>query len=189
VVELIWPRTPTNVENEEEADMKQPFRRTKRLIEPRIQLKFALMFFSTAGVASILLIAMLYMVLARAAENLPNDGVLLLAEIPGALIHAAWMTVGLLVPLTLLLGISTTFTVVGPIHRFRIYLSDLLAGQATAECTIRKGDELQDLCELLNLATAPLREAGAERESVQSYPDPDDATPLISSSELLSSGR
>lgn len=170
--------------------MRQKICRSRRLIEPRIQLKFALMFFSTAGTAAILLMVMLYSALARAAENLPNDGVLLMAEIPGALIHAAWMTLGLLVPLTLLLGISTTFTVVGPIYRFRLYLEDLLAGEATAACKIRKGDELQDFCELLNEATAPLlatSKAPVSAQQVHASGEP--AEPFPSSKEPLSSCR
>lgn len=170
--------------------MKQKNSRSRRLIEPRIQIKFALMFFSTAGAAAILLVVMLYVALARAAENLPNDGVLLLAEIPGALVHAAWMTLALLVPLTLLLGIGTTFTVVGPIYRFRLYLEDLVAGKATTACRIRKGDELQDFCELLNKATAPLLETAEAPELANpDQPTVEPAEPLPAPAATLSSRR
>jgi hypothetical protein len=75
----------------------------------------------------------------------------------------------MLVPLTLLVGITSTHKVVGPLYRFRVYLTQLAAGERPAPCRIRQNDELQDLCELLNRATQPLREtklAALPREEV-----------------------
>jgi hypothetical protein len=61
--------------------------------------------------------------------------------------------------MTLSVGISATHKIVGRSNRFRIYLTELAAGEHPEPCRIRKDDELQDLCELLNRATEPLRRA------------------------------
>jgi hypothetical protein len=38
-----------------------------------------------------------------------------------------------------------------------VYLTELASGANPKPCRIRDGDELQDLCELMNRATEPLR--------------------------------
>jgi hypothetical protein len=63
----------------------------------------------------------------------------------------------LLAPFLLVVGLVTTFRFFGPLHRFRVYLARLARGDRPDACRIRREDELQDLCELLNRATAPLR--------------------------------
>lgn len=55
------------------------------------------------------------------------------------------------------MGVASTHKIVGPLYRFRVYLTALARGESPEPCRIRKDDELQDLCELLNRATEPLR--------------------------------
>jgi hypothetical protein len=140
--------------------MSAPNRRTKRLIEPRIQKRFVLIFLSTASLAALVQALVVSFLLLRAADRLPNDGWELKTEIAGILASSLVFTVTFLVPLTLAVGVVSTHKIVGPLYRFRVYLTQLAAGERPAPCRIRQDDELQDLCELLNRATAPLREAG-----------------------------
>jgi len=140
--------------------MSAPNRRTKRLIEPRIQKRFVLIFLSTASLAALVQALVVSFLLLRAADRLPNDGWELKTEIGGILVSSLVFTVTFLVPLTLAVGVVSTHKIVGPLYRFRVYLTQLAGGERPAPCRIRQDDELQDLCELLNRATAPLREAG-----------------------------
>ena len=71
------------------------------------------------------------------------------------------VTLAILVPLTMAVGIAATHRVVGPLYRFRVYLTELAGGQRPGPCKIREKDELQDLCVLLNRATEPLRQSDA----------------------------
>ena len=136
-----------------------PFRRRKKLIEPRIQLRFALVFLTTSGLAVLVQTLVVSALLMRVASRLPNDGVDLQGFLPEILGSSLLFTLLVLVPLDLCVGILSTHKIVGPLYRFRVYLTQLAAGERPQPCRIRENDELQDLCELLNRATEPLRGA------------------------------
>ena len=68
-----------------------------------------------------------------------------------------FLTVGLMIPLTLFTGILVTFRVAGPVHRFEQHLKAIANGEDPGDCYIRKGDEFTELCELINSAVNTLR--------------------------------
>lgn len=140
------------------------YKRRKKLIEPRLQLRFSLAFLSTALVLVMVQAIVIQFVLQRVAARLPHDGNLLQAEIPTVLLISFAVTLLLLAPLSLGIGVMTTFRVVGPLYRFRVFLRQIADGERPGDCRIRQSDELQDFCELLNEATAPLRAAGSASE-------------------------
>jgi len=138
--------------------------RKRKLIEPRIQLRFFLFFLSVSGLAVLIEGIVLNFVLQRVAHEIPTDGEAVLAQIPGALGFSMLVTFGLLAPLTLILGLQTTFPIVGPLHRIREYLGQIAAGERPGPCRIRQGDELQDLCEAINRAVAPLQGSAEDEQ-------------------------
>jgi hypothetical protein len=149
------------------------YKRKKKLIEPRLQLRFSLAFLSTALVLVMVQAIVIQFVLQRVAARLPHDGNLLQAEIPTVLLISFAVTLLLLAPLSLGIGVMTTFRVVGPLYRFRMFLRQIADGERPGDCRIRQSDELQDFCELLNEATAPLRAAGsASEEPAAPAPEP-----------------
>ena len=56
-----------------------------------------------------------------------------------------------------MVGILATHRLVGPIYRFKVFLKQVADGERPADCKLRQGDELQDVCDLINAATAPVR--------------------------------
>jgi len=134
------------------------YARKRKLIKPGLQLRLIAVFFCTAALAVQAEAILISYELARLAERMPTDGSLLLYEVPSFVRTNLLLTFALLVPLILGIGILTTFRIVGPIHRFERFLTDVRDGNATAPCAIRKGDELQDFCRLLNEVTVPLRQ-------------------------------
>lgn len=76
-----------------------------------------------------------------------------------------WLSLAIVLPLTTIVGVLATFRIAGPLHRFSVFLRDIKNGKRPADCRLRKGDELQDFCALLNEATAPIRHgANADAE-------------------------
>ena len=63
----------------------------------------------------------------------------------------------LLVPLTISAGILVTFRIAGPAYRMERYLRDVASGADLPPCTLRKGDDLQELCDALNAAVDRLK--------------------------------
>lgn len=139
--------------------MSTPERRKRKLIEPRIQKRFVLIFLSTTALAGLVQALVLSHLLLGVADRLPSDGLELKTQLLGILASGMTITLLILTPLTLAVGIASTHKVVGPLYRFRVYLTQLAAGERPAPCRIRQKDELQDFCALLNQATEPLRRA------------------------------
>jgi hypothetical protein len=137
--------------------MSSQERRKKKLIEPRIQKRFVLLFLSTTALALLVQALVVSYLLLLMADRLPNDGIELKGELIGLLARSLTFTMLLLTPLTLAVGIASTHKVVGPLYRFRVYLTQLVQGERPQPCKIRQDDELQDFCALLNQATEPLR--------------------------------
>jgi hypothetical protein len=141
----------------------QKFKRSKKLIEPRIQIRFGLVFLAMAGVAALVQSTVMGYFLTGLASEMPTDGLKLRTSMPQVLGTSFLVTFCMLAPLMIIIGIRSTFKIVGPLYRFRVHLRGVLARQDSQPCRIRSDDELQDFCSLLNQVTAPLRE-GIETE-------------------------
>ncbi len=149
--------------------------RKQKLIDPKLQKRFALLFLSTAAAAVLLQVTVLYFVLDRVAASMPSAGEQLAGRIPHIVAASGLITFALLVPVTLGLGIRSMFRIVGPVYRFREFLTEVAAGNRTEGCQIRAGDEFQDVCELLNEVTEPLRESARPRAkpgAILKFPGP-----------------
>jgi hypothetical protein len=97
----------------------------------------------------------------RIAVDLPHDGAILLQEINSIQGTTLLLCFLVLMPICFAVGILSTFRIAGPIYRFEDHLRRLARGEDPGPCRIRKGDRLQDFCELLNHATEPLRRSNA----------------------------
>ena len=138
--------------------------RKNKLIKPALQLRLAAVFLCTALAATCVQALTLNRTVERLASYLPNDSELFLLLWPG-FFRSSFLFTALLLALTVyLVGVTVTHKLFGPIHRFELYLQDLRDGKSTEPCRLRKGDDLQDFCALLNDATAPLRERAKEAE-------------------------
>jgi len=73
------------------------------------------------------------------------------------LFRILFCTIGISVPVSVAVGVGVTFRYFGPIHRFKLFLANIVAGELGRECKIRTGDKLHDLCESINRAAERLR--------------------------------
>src|SRR5690349_2586895 len=141
------------------------YHRTIKLILPEPQLKLIFVFVGISALSLVLQYLLLMSALSRTANELPHDGMLLLDGLGGIVWRILAITAGLILPLTLVVGILATHRFAGPIYRFKIFLKQVIAGEKPADCRLRKGDELQDVCDLINQATAPVRRQASATEA------------------------
>jgi len=160
-------------------------RRKQYLIEPHLQFKFALVFMTTAAAVVMAQAVGLFHTLHSLATDLPNDGSIVQMQVPTVLLRSTLLTLGLVVPLSLLVGVLTMFRVVGPIYRFRVFLKQVADGQNPPDCRIRKGDELHDICALLNQATAPLRQGPPAATDAEEDADAEEAVDVVDAEEAV----
>jgi hypothetical protein len=133
------------------------YRRRKKLIKPGIQLRMVFSFVGLSVMGLTLQFLLLGSRLTSAAAGLDGGGGDLAQGVPAMLLEIFALSLAILVPVTFVFGVLLTFRVAGPIYRFEKYLRAVASGEQIGPCKIRKGDELQPLCDAINEATEPLR--------------------------------
>ena len=138
-------------------DQNKRNRRRIKLIKPRLQLKLTGVFLGLSGLGFLLQSLHVGLRLSEVAGRLPSDGTFLMALLPELPIEILLFSFGMLMPLTLAVGVLVTFRIAGPVYRFEQYLKEVKSGRQLGPCKLRDGDELQELCALINEVTEPLR--------------------------------
>ncbi len=153
--------------------MPQHKRRIK-LIQPQLQLRLIAAFLGMSALALTLQFLLFTSSLTELATELPEDGAALIERVPAHVQRILLVSFLIFLPLTFCAGVLITFRIAGPLYRFEQYLKQVIRGERPPDCRLRDGDELQDLCQLINEATAPLRrrepEGGATSAETSSPP-------------------
>jgi hypothetical protein len=134
------------------------FKRKKKLINSRLQLRLIGVFLAVSCVASLFQVILLNRSLLELAKELTTDGDRMLGFLPGILASNVLMTVGVLGPLTFLVGLLVTHRIAGPAFNMTRYCQALARGEDPGACRIRSDDELWELCDALNAAVTRLRQ-------------------------------
>jgi len=142
-------------------------RRRQRLIKTRFQLRLIGIFAGIALLAQLFQTLLMGSFLSQLASTMTAGGAVLAESTPSLLFKALAASSLILMPLILLVGIAATFRIAGPLYRFDQFLKSVAKGKQTADCRLRKGDQLQDLCKVINDATAEQRQRNAERDGQQ----------------------
>lgn len=142
--------------------MPRKYARRRKLIKPRLQLKMAGLFVGLVALSLLLQYILFSNRLTHLALQLPNDADVLLASTNRTLAQVLALSFLMFLPLTLIVGILATFRIAGPVYRFERFLQSMEDGECPPDFRLRKGDELQELAELMVSATRPLRSAEGE---------------------------
>lgn len=135
------------------------YRRRLRLILPRVQLRLIGAMAAVAAMALLLEYTLLVRSMLQLAETLPNDRQLLVAQASGSLGWVLSASIGMVLPVLILVALVVSHRFCGPIYRFHVYLRAVADGTERGECHLRKGDDLQELCDLINKTTAAARQS------------------------------
>jgi len=131
--------------------------RFQKLIKSGIQLRLSGILAGVTVVCLLIQWLLFSSLLSNAAGQMPVGSEYLLDLIPTLLTRSILVSVAIALPLTLMVGIMETFRITGPIYRFESYLGEVIRGTQLGPCKIRKGDALNELCDLINQATEPVR--------------------------------
>ncbi|MCA9000286.1 MAG: hypothetical protein KDB61_00085 [Planctomycetes bacterium] len=157
--------------------------RTRKLIDKSLQLKLVGAFIAVGCVATLFQVILLNQSMLNLSADLGPEGDALLSATPSILTRGILVTLGLLVPALTLVGILTTHRIAGPAYRMRCYFQEIAkSGNVTYKCRIRKHDELQGMCDLVNRAVervqADAQPANPAREAAQQS-DPLEEAPAV----------
>lgn len=144
-------------------------KRVQKLSKASLQVKIILAFLLVASVSALFQVYLLNRFALVVSRELPTDGHLLLSHLPNMLSTSLALTFAVLIPGTFLVGLLVTHRVAGPVYAIERYLERHLEGREQGPCRVRKGDELQELCELVN-RTVGIDEATGEGSGQASAP-------------------
>ena len=131
--------------------------RLQKLVHPRLQLRLALTFVGLSFLALAFQFVLFTSVMSETLDRTPGAFADHFAEVAGAYQRVFLISLGVVLPLTALVGVMTTFRVVGPLFNISRFLRRTLDGENPENCRLRGGDEYQELCELVNEVTAAMR--------------------------------
>jgi HAMP domain-containing protein len=144
------------------------------LIEPKLQLKLVATFVLVAAAATLLqAISLMHALNSSMATGFSGSHVV--EQAPQIYIDNLLFGFAICVPIVAVVGVYSTFRMVGPAYRMRIYLQELAQKGYSGPCRIRRDDEFQGLCTALNAAVDSLRQkdevARGERTVASSLED------------------
>jgi hypothetical protein len=128
------------------------FRRRRKLPKRRLQLKLTFIFAGLVVLGLTMQHLLFVKEMTMLAEELPNDGAHVVESVNQLTLTALLATVACIVPITLVVGVLTTFRIAGPIFRLERHLGAIARGEDPGACRLRKGDELKELCGAVNPA-------------------------------------
>ena len=146
--------------------MKYKFR-IKKLVNSALQLKMISAFLFLSCISALFQVVLLNRSIMSLSSLMESDGDILLAELPSLLFSNLVLTLGVLLPMMLLVGILITHRIAGPIYRFERHFESIARGDEPGVCRIREGDELHELCELINEAVETLKEQREAEETIE----------------------
>jgi hypothetical protein len=140
-------------------------KRKTKLLQPRLQLKLVGSFLGLCALALLLQFLVFGMRLSELASIMP-DGSYLTAYKSELMVETLLFSFGLLLPTCFAVGILITHRIAGPVHRLEDHLKRIARGEEVGRCRLRKGDNLQDLCERVNDAVEYLRSERSQAAEV-----------------------
>ncbi len=138
--------------------------RKKRLVQTRLQVRMTGAFLALSALGLVFQAFLLKRSLVAAGAK-ADSATELLQGLPTQLGVNVMLTLCALGPLMALVGIYITHRVAGPAVRMENHLREWIAGEQPEPCQLRRSDELQGLCDLLNdaLSLASAQQADEER--------------------------
>ena len=144
--------------------MANPHKHKRRikLIKPRLQFKLIGGFVGLSALALLLQSLLLGLRLSQLSGELPHDGPYVSENTPRMILELLVFSFGLLLPLTVAVGILLTFRIAGPVYRLERFCESVAKGERPEDVRLRDGDELVELAQRVNAATASARHAGPQ---------------------------
>ena len=151
--------------------------RKRKLIKSGLQLRLVTVFLVMGGLAALFQVLMLNRSILAVARRTGVSGAEFVEAVPHLLTINGLYTLGVLVPLMAIVGILATHRIAGPVYRFEKHLELLARGEKPGPCIIRKGDELQELCQWINRAAERWTSADDASSQEDDASREDDAVP------------
>lgn len=150
-------------------------KRRIKLIKPRLQVRLTMTFVGLAAMGLVLQFLLLMARMSKHSLGFESEGSALFEQLDAVLLGTLFTAALLILPLVFAVGVLTTFRIAGPLYRIERHLEQVARGESPGKCKLRQGDDLQELCDLLNHALDRVeaeRRTAAVAESPESLGTP-----------------
>ena len=130
--------------------------RIRKLVEPGLQLRLSLVLVSCTWLAALFQVQAVNRALVAAAEGSAQGGDVL-AALPGIMTRNLLLTLGVVCPLLLVVGVVVSHRIAGAAYRIEQHLRAHLRGEEVGPLRLRRRDELQRLAEVADRVIATHR--------------------------------
>jgi hypothetical protein len=137
------------------------YKRRIKLIKPEFQNRLTLVFLGMSALGMIIQFILFHATLGEFALMLPTDGALLIEVMNQDALRVLAISLFVILPLSYVVGVLTTFRIAGPLHRIETHLTAIVNDGYTGPCRTRNGDKLQELVDCVNEATLSLSQSSA----------------------------
>ena len=151
--------------------MNQRHPRRIKLIKTGLQFRLIGAFGAVVVLALFCQFLLLSFFLGRAAAGIEGVGGELAEAIPGVALVVLGLSLLVILPPFIALGVLLTHRIAGPVYRFEQHLKSIEMGEDIGPCRLRKGDELKPLCESINRAVDAMRARAAGAETADDDQD------------------
>lgn len=135
------------------------YKRRKFFIDKQFQTKYILLVIFMLLLYTLLFVGFLFIPqLLPFIFDSPLEEQVKAAEILLLYHKNVWPAVFIVIPLFGFFSIFITHKIAGPVYRLKIRLQQMTEWDLDTKVTLRKGDDLQDLAEFVNLLSAELKE-------------------------------
>lgn len=135
------------------------YKRRKFFIDKQFQTKYILLVIFMLLLYTLLFVGFLFIPqLLPFIFDSPLEEQIKAAEILLLYHKNVWPAVFIVIPLFGFLSIFITHKIAGPVYRLKIRLQQMTQWDLDTKVTLRKGDDLQELAEFVNLLSAELKE-------------------------------
>ena len=132
-----------------------------RLVNAKLQLKICAVFLAASLTCLLVLFSLVQLALSDATLLIRSSTVEFVSHLQQSLWDYLFISLLVMLPLTLTMGIVVTFKVCGPLFRLERYLECLVRGEEPGPLSFRSTDDLQELPPLVNAALRAVRERAA----------------------------
>lgn len=133
-----------------------------RLVNARLQLKICAVFLAASLTCLLVLFSLVQLALSDATLLIRSSTVEMVSHLQQSLWDYLFISLLLMVPLTLTMGVVVTFKVCGPIYRLERYMESLAHGEDPGPLSFRSTDDLQEIPPLVNAALRVVRQQAAD---------------------------
>ncbi len=160
--------------------------RKRKLVDSSLQFKIIGAFLAVACVATLFQVILTNKAMLDVVRRSPVFGDQVLALVPSLLVRNMVLTLSVLIPVTLVVGILVTHRIAGPVFSMERYLLRIAEGKTPgAPCRLRDGDDLMHLCDAINVAITHLRgeDLGSPESDAGVSANLEDISSLVSQSD------